>query len=155
MQRVGNDTTSSRESNETVHMRWVVHPFRKSVLRSTLVVAFLIALFVGVYVTFESFTFVAISVIVLFCALSKFFFPTTYTFTESGVIIQTPFSKTEREWKSIRSYYFDRSGVLLSPFAGPSRLESFRGVYLILENNRAEVESFLKRRIQMTQDTPA
>ena len=42
-------------------------------------------------------------------------------------------------WDRIRSYVPDRYGVLLSPFAEPTRLAKFRGLSVQFSGNREEV----------------
>jgi len=41
----------------------------------------------------------------------------------------------------------DKNGIFLSPFRKPRRLENFRGIYLMVGENRDEVISFIKERI--------
>ena len=49
-------------------------------------------------------------------------------------------------------YYVDKSGVLLSPFIRPSRLENFRGLYVRFAGNKDEVMRIVSERIQMPVD---
>ena len=52
-------------------------------------------------------------------------------------------------WSDFRSFYADRNGVLLSPFARPSRLENFRGVYVRFgRSNRDEIRDFIRRKVR-------
>jgi hypothetical protein len=52
-----------------------------------------------------------------------------------------------KDWSQFRSCYPDKNGILLSPFAHPSRLENFRGLYLMFEGNRDAVTACVKGRL--------
>ena len=62
-------------------------------------------------------------------------------------MVKTTTQTLHKDWKVYRSYYVDKNGVLLSPFTEPTRLENFRGLYIMFNNNRDEVASFIKARI--------
>ena len=54
-----------------------------------------------------------------------------------------------KPWSDFRSFYADRNGVLLSPFARPSRLENFRGVYVRFgDSKRHEILDFIQRKVR-------
>ncbi len=61
--------------------------------------------------------------------------------------MKKPYSRLKREWSHFRSFYPDKNGVLLSPFAKPSRLENFRGVYILFGENKDEILDFIRMRI--------
>jgi hypothetical protein len=50
-------------------------------------------------------------------------------------------------WTQFRSFYPDPNGVLLSPFAHPSRLENFRGIYLRYHGQADQVLRIVAERI--------
>jgi hypothetical protein len=52
-----------------------------------------------------------------------------------------------KDWSIYRSCYPDKNGILLSPFVRPSRLENFRGIYLMFADNGEEVTRFVKAHI--------
>lgn len=68
--------------------------------------------------------------VILGGSLFPFFLPTRYVFYVGG--LESVFLGVHRRfvWDQFRSFYPDKNGVLLSPFAHPSRLENFRGIYL-------------------------
>jgi hypothetical protein len=47
----------------------------------------------------------------------------------------------------------DKNGVLLSPFAGRSRLENFRGVYVRFGQNKDQVVNFVRSKIEKKEST--
>ena len=80
-------------------------------------------------------------------SMSPFFFPTQYELTQDRVKVNFLAVKKNKAWSEFRSYYPDRSGVFISPFAKPSRIENYRGLYLRYEGNQEDVLSFVKSKI--------
>lgn len=132
----------------TEKLTWVSHPVRRNLRNSTLVSVFLVIVWVVVYIITESVLFLVISIVLLLGSLAPFYFPTRYELTEDKLKIKYAFSSVERSWGFYRSYYPDKNGVLLSPFARPSRLESFRGVYVRFEGNKEAVLGFIEKRME-------
>lgn len=71
-----------------------------------------------------------------------FYTPTRYRLDESGITVYRPFYTLHRPWDWVARVEVDKNGVFLSPFAHPSRLDAFRGVYL-LTHGQVEVEKVL------------
>lgn len=111
------------------------------------VVAFLILLCVLIYSIYGAFLAV-ISFFVLFLSLSSFFFPTKYRFYPDRLEVRTLTRRYTRSWDYFKSFYVSDKGVLLSPFERRTRLERFRGVFLMLEEEvRDAVLEYLRRKI--------
>ena len=136
------------QSVNAISMQWTVHLIKRNWKVSAGVVLFLIILCTAIYFSFNSATFLFLSVAILIISLSPFFLPTTYTFQDDCIIVKSLLRKSSRQWNSFKSYYPDRNGVLLSPFPSPTRLENFRGVYIRFENNRSEVVEFIQKKIK-------
>lgn len=119
-----------RDSN-AVAIEWIVHPVKRNWKVSAGVVFFLAILCAAIYLSFNSVAFLLVSVAILVCSLAPFFFPTTYIFRDDCITVRSLLRKFTKQWNSFKSYYPDRNGVLLSPFSSPSRLENFRGIYII------------------------
>lgn len=136
------------QSVNAISMQWTVHLIKRNWKISAGVILFLIILCAAIYLSFNSATFLFLSVAILAISLSPFFLPTTYTFQDDCIIVKSLLRKSSRQWNSFKSYYPDRNGVLLSPFSSPTRLENFRGVYIRFENNRSEVVDFIEKKIQ-------
>jgi hypothetical protein len=128
-------------------MEWVVHPVKRRPWVSAAVSLFVVAVVVLVRVTTESQAFAALAMIIMVASLAKFYFPTRYKLDTKGVTIKTTTQTLVKEWKLYRSCYPDKSGILLSPFVEPSRLENFRGLYIMFQGNRDEVTAFCRERI--------
>jgi hypothetical protein len=128
-------------------LEWTVHPVKRKPLVSALVSLFVIAVVVLVRLTMESSTFTVLAGVIMAASLAKFYFPTRYRLDNAGITIKTTTQTLKKEWKLYRSCYPDKNGILLSPFATTSRLENFRGIYLMFQNNKESVTEFCKARI--------
>ena len=135
------------QNSKAVGIEWTIHPIRRNWLVSASVVSFLVILCVAVYLTFNSLTFLLLSVVILGGSLSRFFLPTKYILQDDCIVVKTLLRSFSRQWDSFRSFYPDKNGVLLSPFSSPSRLENFRGVYIRFDHNGSEVVDFIKEKI--------
>jgi len=135
------------ENKDAIKLEWTVHPLKANKKVSIGLIVFLIVLCTSIYFSFDSFTFLILSVIFLVGSLSSFFLPTTYLFQDDYIIVKTIFRRFSKQWGSFKSYYPDKNGVLLSPFPHPTRLENFRGLYIRFNNNKTEVVNFIKQKI--------
>ena len=131
-------------------LSWVVLPVFDNWRRSALLIAFLIMLIVVVYFASQSIYLTLLSVFFLVGALYKYFVPFRYQFDNQKVTIQSFRYRFEQDWTNFHSFYIDRNGILLSPFAQPSRLENFRGVYVRFGNNKGAVIEFVKQQIPLS-----
>ena len=128
-------------------LEWSVHPVKENRKTSLAVVLFLLLFWTAIYLVFRELVWVLLAVVLLGGSLFSFFTVTAYRLDEKGVTIKRPLTKVFREWSRVRSFYPDRKGVLLSPFATPSRLENHRGIYLRFGSNREEVLVYLKEQV--------
>ena len=125
-------------------INWRIHPFKRDwrISGGLCVVLLLVPILTTAYV--GSLALGLFFMVVMLVSLSRFFLPTEYQLDSEGVTIKSTFGTNQRSWAQFRSCYPDKNGVLISPFAGPSRLENFRGMYLIFEKNREEVLEFVR-----------
>ncbi|MFA5795297.1 MAG: hypothetical protein WC980_09590 [Candidatus Brocadiia bacterium] len=128
-------------------LKWTVHPVKQTPVKSLFLIAFLLLLLLLVYILFESLLMTIVSGLLMFGSLYKFFISTSYTLTETELIVKTLSGRMVKTWSEFKSYYPDQNGILLSPYPDKSRLENFRGVYLMTSQNRAEVIAFLDKKI--------
>lgn len=126
-------------------LSWVSHPARIRRTASLLVLVFMHAVFIMVYLITSSILMITLAALIFTATLSTFFFPTKYEISKNRVRIKCLVNKVNKDMNSFRSYYPDKNGVLLSPFPKPSRLENFRGVYVRYHQNKAEVDAFIKK----------
>ena len=131
-------------------LSWVVHPVFDNWKRSAVLIAFLIMLIAVVYFASQSVYLTLLSLFFLAGALYKYFVPFHYQVDNKKVTIQSFLYCFEQDWTNFRSFYIDQNGILLSPFAQPSRLENFRGVYVRFGNNKGAVIDFVKQQIPLS-----
>ncbi len=140
------DTEATAE--EVIELAWTTHPVKRRPLLSLGVSLFLLLVTWVVYSMTSSEIFAALALIAMFASIAKFYLPTYFKLTSTQVIIKSTTQTIKKEWSMFRSFYPDKNGVLLSPFVEPSRLENFRGLYLIYNNNKQDVLSVLKKHIE-------
>lgn len=136
------------ETNENDSLEWSSFLAAENKPRTFLVTLFLVVLFAIIYVSFGSLWFI-VSMLLLGGSVAPYFAPTRYKMTEEGVEAFQFFHTTRKTWKSFRSYYEDKRGVLLSPFVRPSRLENYRGLYLRFGGRRDEVMEYVRQRFKV------
>jgi hypothetical protein len=134
--------------SEDTTLKWSSHPVKKKTAVSILVVLFIFLVWLVVYVTTSSILLTGLAVIIMAASMSSFFLPTMYELDQKKVKIRFFFTNREREWSAFRSFYVDKNGVLLSPFAERSRLENFRGVYVRFGHNKDQVVDFVRSKIE-------
>ncbi len=130
-------------------LSWTVHPFVENRWKSVLLSLFLALLLLGIYWGFQSVAIALLSGIFLIGSLYKYFLPFHHQCEADRLIITSCCYKLERSWETFRSFYVDANGVLLSPFARPTRLENFRGVYVRFgKHTPEEVIDFITSKIK-------
>ncbi len=128
-------------------LEWVCHPLKRKPLVAIAVSLFITIVGALVYRLTDSQAFGLLACLVLFASLAKFYLPTRFRLTDRRISIKTTTQTFTKPWSNFRTCYPDKNGILLSPFAEPSRLENFRGMYLIFNQNADEVTEFVKTRI--------
>ena len=128
-------------------LSWKVLPARNrkkfTIFISTVTLFVLIVyLAMGIYWAF-------FSLIILLGSLFQFYTVTEYILDDDGITIKRPFYSVRKKWEEFRRVEETRSGIFLSPFSQPSRLDSFRGVHLIIDEDRkTEVLEFIRDKIK-------
>lgn len=125
-------------------LEWRCHPVKRRPSVSIAVSLFIIVVAMAVFYSTDSRAFTVLALVVMLGSLAKFYFPTSYQLTDEAIRVKTTTTTIIKSWSQYRSFYPDKNGVLLSPFAEPSRLENFRGLYLMFSDNRDEVIAFVQ-----------
>lgn len=126
---------------------WSTHPFVERPLTSLGVLLLLGLILMGVYFWFESIYWVLLSFLILFLSLSAYFVPTVYELYDDRIVVKRFITTQTKRWDQFRRVYPDRNGAFLSPFATPSRLENFRGIFLRIPARKDEIYRFLLEKI--------
>ncbi len=127
-------------------LRWRSFPLVDDFPRSLVLVAAVVAICVVVAMAFGGAGYGLLSLALLGVSLARYFVPTNFELDEEGATVRLLGQVRRVPWSQVRRVSVDRTGVHLSPFARPSRLDSFRGTYLRFAGNADEVVSFVKRR---------
>lgn len=133
--------------SDEIALKWSTHPIKRSTKVSILVILSLFVVWSLVYLTTFSLLLTILSVVIMLGSLSPFFLPTYYELDDEKIKVKFFFNTKEKEWSMFRSFYVDKSGVLLSPFEKPSRLENFRGLYVRFNQNKDEVVDFVRSKM--------
>lgn len=132
-------------------MKWTVHPAKRNLTKTTFSTIFIVAflVFVGIfYGVFWS----LFGLVVLLVSLHSYFFPTSYEAGKDEIVIKSIFMTQKRGLREFRQVYVGKNGVLLSPFRRKTFLNRFRGVFLLLPEEREEVLAFLRARVEGSDD---
>ena len=130
-------------------LSWTVHPLVENWRKSVLLGLFLALLLFGIYFGFQSIYVAVLSAIFLIGSLYKYFLPFHHQFEADKFVITSCCYRLEHPWEKFRSFYVDANGVLLSPFAHPTRLENFRGVYVRFgKYSPEEIVNFITSKIE-------
>lgn len=135
-------------TEDEMGLRWTVHPLVQEPRGKTVaLIAIVVGLSVGAAVSFSGVAYGLVSFVVLAVSLSRYWLPTRYELDECGVEIGHAGRRRRRSWSEFRRLDVLRDGVFLSPFAGASRLDSFRGLFVRCAENRDAVVECARRHL--------
>lgn len=133
-------------------MEWTVHHIVEDPHKGIFAVTVILLISLIVHFSFNETYYTVLSLVLLVGSLSKFFFPVTYTFTDTQVRVRGLIFPLERPWSEFRRIDRFRDGVSLSPFVRPSRLDHYRAVFIRFKDNRDDVLAFLAGKIEKNAD---
>lgn len=130
-------------SEETL-MEWRVHLASKKPIQASavLLLTFLVATLGGFWLGHPLAGIVTF--VILAGALSDYLFPVSYRLTDKKAEAKGILGSQSIEWARVKKEGHDENGIKLSPFAHPTRLDAFRGVYLRIDDNRYEILKIIK-----------
>jgi hypothetical protein len=123
-------------------IEWISFPAIENLKKTIIATIFIIGLSTVLYFLYEP-IYGFLCFLFLGFSLLPYYTPTKYRLNKNGIEVRKLFYTIRKSWNDFRSFYPDNSGVLLSPFPLPTRLENFRGVYIRFKNNKDEVLSFV------------
>lgn len=127
-------------------LRWTSFPLRDELPRSLLLPSIVLGSSVAATFAFGHVLYGFASLLALGIATRRYLAPTVYTLDADGARASFLGVSEQRRWSEVRGVYRHANGLFLSPFPEPSRLDSFRGLFLRYRGNREEVERFVAAR---------
>jgi hypothetical protein len=134
----------STKSHAEPILTWKVHLLREQPVKLLLVIPAAALSLVASYVLFRTFTFGLIALFLILASLAEYLFPIRFEIDSQGASARTLTARTRIEWSRVKKYYLDDRGIKLSPLSRQTRLEAYRGVYLMFGNRRDEVIEAVK-----------
>ena len=129
---------------ESRSVRWRSFPLVDDFPTSVLLVVLLAAAGIGVGVSFQSVGLGVLSAVLLSGSVARYFYPTWYELSESGVSVRSWLGEARKSWAAFARCDVHRVGVHLSPFGAPSALDPFRGTFLRFAGNGEAVVAFVR-----------
>ena len=122
---------SSQTTTDPALCSWICHPLVEEPWPRSAALVAAILVFSGLaWFAFEGLLYGAISLAVLTVSMSRFLLPTSYEVGAAGIAVSHLFRRRLRPWEQVRRIEVRQDGLFLSPFTRPSRLDSFRGLFL-------------------------
>ncbi len=136
----------SADDPARVLFSWRSHPAKQGGRKLWIALGAMVGIPLALWPLYGPF-FGLMALVILGGSLFPFFLPTRYVLYAGG--LESVFLGVHRRfmWSQFRSYYPDPNGVLLSPFAHPSRLENFRGIYLRYDGQSEHVLRIIAERV--------
>ncbi len=124
--------------------RWRVHLLRRQPERLPVVLLVLVgAPVLGLWLM-GHWLFALAAFWMIFSATADYLMPIRYEIDATGVR-QRGWSPRRMRWEQVKRVVWGEQGVLLSPFAQPSRLDAFRGVFLWYGDQPDTVRMWVER----------
>ena len=132
---------------------WEVHPLRQEkASKSLLLIVIVATVSWSVAYSFDHFGYGLLSLCVIVFSLAHYFFPSRYRLDKTGVSRDLLGLQIRRSWTDFRRVDTRSNGLFLSPFARPSRLDSFRGLFLPFHAERDQVVYYVQQHVDLRAD---
>ena len=142
------DELTGAPGPEPEPLEWRVAPWRRDRWKAALATVVVLSAVGGaVWLSGGIWFFGLLALLMMWGSIGPFFVTSRFVLDAAGAEIDSPFLKRRRAWSEIRSYYLDRSGATLSPFAGRSWLESYRSIRLLFGDHGEAVRRRLKEHL--------
>ncbi len=130
-------------SEQPAELRWQVHLAKRQPERLPVILLALIgAPVLGAWLM-GHWIFGLAALWMLWSATADFLLPIRYEADATGVR-QRGWSPRLMRWEKVKRVVWGEDGVLLSPFAHPTRLNAYRGVFLWYGDHREAVENLVR-----------
>lgn len=129
--------------NGQVDYQWRIHLARQAPERLPVVVLVLVGTPLLGGMLMGHWLYGLIAFWMLFSAMADYLLPIRYEVDRTGVR-QRGWSPRFMAWERVRRVVWGEQGVYLSPFAQPSRLDAFRGIFLWYGDQREQIEQIVQ-----------
>lgn len=128
---------------------WIAHPARSRPRDLALVATVFFLTLAGALTMTESVFLTAVAAVVLVAGVAPFLFPTEYKIDDWGLEARGLFRTRARPWSELRRLEVGPGAALVSPLARRSRLDRYRGIYLLFDSaDRDRVVAALRARFE-------
>lgn len=146
----GGHPTYPEEGGVGGEVRWTCLPARERPKTAILVALLLVAVWVGIQLSWGEWYLTGLAILILWGSLASFYLPTRYVMDEERIVVQALLTRTEKPWSRYRRAAADMRGVLISPYERRSRLDRFHGLNLRFEGkDRERVLEFIERKVPL------
>ncbi len=118
---------------------------RESVLKASVFWIVVVFTIWGVWLNVESLLLTIVAGAVLLASLNSFYLPTKYQIGPDGASWKRLSGSRSIDWSRVRLVSDEQEGLFLSPFAGRTMMENFRGLYIPYRSNRDEILSLVRQ----------
>jgi hypothetical protein len=125
--------------SEKNSLAWTSWPVRQRPRSLLLVIPVCGAALASVFFLTKEASWVGIGALLLAIGLREYFLPAHYILDSEGMTIRYLLWSRRQSWGRVKRMVPQKTGVFLSPFPGPSRLEAFRGMFLRYDANKEKV----------------
>ena len=129
-------------------LRWTVHPLLDEPrAKSGLLLAIVLGLSAVISISFGGGGYGFLAFGLLTASLSRYFLPTRYKLSTTGVRVSHLGVRRQVSWAQVRRFSVHPDGIFLSPFDRPNRLDAFRGHFIRFGENREDVIRFVQTQL--------
>ncbi|MEA1985955.1 MAG: hypothetical protein U9N76_00520 [Candidatus Marinimicrobia bacterium] len=137
-----------KNSTNQILIQWQIYPLKKNPAKGIVVGVFILIISTYSAMLMGNIAFFLIILMVFFIfVLLPYYLPTKYILTEKKIIIKNGPSKKEREWQYIKRFDYDKKMLKLFTTTKTNRLDNYRALTLIFNNNREEVIKIVENKI--------
>jgi hypothetical protein len=128
-------------------VKWECFPARSHPGRTIGASIFILSFLVLVYFIY-GFWWTCFAILIFFLTLNSYFIPQRYRLNSDGVRVDHIIYRSERPWQEFRNFYPTKNGVVLSTFRRRNFLDNFRGLHLLLPEDRKPILEFIEHQIK-------
>jgi len=132
---------------------WRAHPARERFAVAVAALMLVLAFSIAIFISFNSYAWAGLSLLVLLAALNRFFFPSRFHINSQGITARYLLKTQRLAWKEIRRFILDNHGGYLSTRAIPSRLDPYRGMHILFGPHREAVIKRIRARLAQGEAT--